>query len=124
MAKRDAMTEFLLWHCQIERLCADCTAHNLPASAPFQLSPCLLQLCADLRRSARYRLPFAKALAHSLPIVTSTQSMATRAEVVYKKGMSAGKFEYEYRIVRPGGSVRWIEAKGFPVRDHAGKCND
>src|ERR1700674_3504395 len=42
----------------------------------------LLRLCADLRGSARYRLPFAKALAHSLPIVTSTQSRATRAEVV------------------------------------------
>ena len=39
----------------------------------------------------------------------------------YKKGMSAAKFEYEYRIVRPDGSIRWIEARGFPVRDDAGK---
>ena len=39
----------------------------------------------------------------------------------YKKGMSAGKFEYEYRIVRPDGSIRWIETRGFPVRDDAGK---
>jgi diguanylate cyclase (GGDEF)-like protein/PAS domain S-box-containing protein len=39
----------------------------------------------------------------------------------YKNGMSAGKFEYEYRIVRPDGSIRWIEMRGFPVRDDAGK---
>lgn len=26
----------------------------------------------------------------------------------------------EYRIVRPGGEVRWIEARSFPVRDGAG----
>ena len=39
----------------------------------------------------------------------------------YKKGMSAGKYEFEYRIVRPDGSIRWIEARGFPVRDDAGK---
>ena len=29
----------------------------------------------------------------------------------YKKGMSAGKFEFEYRIVRPDGSIRWIEVE-------------
>ena len=39
----------------------------------------------------------------------------------HKKGMAAGKFEYEYRIVRPDGSVRWLQARGFPVRDDAGK---
>ncbi len=39
----------------------------------------------------------------------------------YKKGMSAGKYEIEYRIVRPDGSIRWIETRGFPVRDDAGK---
>jgi diguanylate cyclase (GGDEF)-like protein/PAS domain S-box-containing protein len=38
----------------------------------------------------------------------------------YRKGMSAGKFEYEYRIVRPDGSIRWIEVRAFPVRDDAG----
>ena len=26
----------------------------------------------------------------------------------------------EYRIVRPGGEVRWIEARSFPIRDDAG----
>jgi diguanylate cyclase (GGDEF)-like protein/PAS domain S-box-containing protein len=39
----------------------------------------------------------------------------------YRKGISAGKFEYEYRIVRPDGSIRWIELSGFPVRDETGK---
>jgi PAS domain S-box-containing protein len=33
----------------------------------------------------------------------------------YKSGMSAGTFEYEYRIVRPDGSIRWIKSRGFPV---------
>jgi diguanylate cyclase (GGDEF)-like protein/PAS domain S-box-containing protein len=39
----------------------------------------------------------------------------------YKKGMSAGKLEYECRIVRPDGSIRWVEGRGFPVRDDAGR---
>ena len=39
----------------------------------------------------------------------------------YKQGLSAGKFEFEYRIVRPDGSIRWMETRGFPVRDDAGK---
>jgi PAS domain S-box-containing protein len=39
----------------------------------------------------------------------------------YKEGMSTGKFEYEYRIVRPDGAVRWIQLRGFPVRDDAGR---
>jgi diguanylate cyclase (GGDEF)-like protein/PAS domain S-box-containing protein len=43
------------------------------------------------------------------------------ANAKYKKGMSAGKYEIEYRIVRPDGSIRWIETRGFPVRDDAGK---
>lgn len=33
----------------------------------------------------------------------------------------SGEFGYSYRIVRPDGSVRWIEARGFPVHDAAGK---
>jgi diguanylate cyclase (GGDEF)-like protein/PAS domain S-box-containing protein len=39
----------------------------------------------------------------------------------YLKGLSAGRFEYDYRIVRPDGSIRWIHARGFPIRDEAGK---
>jgi PAS domain S-box-containing protein len=31
-----------------------------------------------------------------------------------------GKFDYEYRITRPDGAVRWIRARGFPIRNGAG----
>jgi len=31
-----------------------------------------------------------------------------------------GAFEVEYRVVRPDGSMRWITARGFPVRDDTG----
>jgi len=37
-----------------------------------------------------------------------------------EQGASAGHFEFEYRIVRPDGTIRDIEARGFPVRDEAG----
>ncbi len=39
----------------------------------------------------------------------------------YKTGMSAEKFEYQYRIVRPDGSIRWMEDRCFPIRDDGGK---
>ena len=39
----------------------------------------------------------------------------------FRNGMLSGKFNFEYRIVRPDGSIRWIETRGFPVRDDAGK---
>jgi len=39
----------------------------------------------------------------------------------YKQGMSVGKAEDEFRIVRPDGSIRWVELRAFPVRDDAGK---
>ena len=39
----------------------------------------------------------------------------------YKDGMAAGKFEYEYRIVRPDGSIRCMEMRAFPVHDDAGE---
>jgi len=38
----------------------------------------------------------------------------------YEIGALAGPFEYECRILRPDGSVRWIEVKGAPVLDAAG----
>jgi diguanylate cyclase (GGDEF)-like protein/PAS domain S-box-containing protein len=39
----------------------------------------------------------------------------------YKEVISKGRYEIDYRIVRPDGSIRWIESRGFPVRDDAGK---
>jgi len=37
-----------------------------------------------------------------------------------KQGLLAGSFDLEYRIVRPDGSIRWIESRGFPVRGDTG----
>ena len=31
-----------------------------------------------------------------------------------------GRFQLEFRVVRPDGSVRWISSRGFPVRDETG----
>jgi diguanylate cyclase (GGDEF)-like protein/PAS domain S-box-containing protein len=54
---------------------------------------------------------------------TETIHPADRASTYekYKQGMSMGKFEFEYRIVRPDDSIRWIEVRGFPVSDETGK---
>jgi diguanylate cyclase (GGDEF)-like protein/PAS domain S-box-containing protein len=38
----------------------------------------------------------------------------------YRAGLRTGRFECEYRIVRPDGSSRWAAMKGFPVMDEAG----
>jgi PAS domain S-box-containing protein len=32
-----------------------------------------------------------------------------------------GKYDYEYRIVKPDGSIRWIRDRAFPIRDASGK---
>jgi diguanylate cyclase (GGDEF)-like protein/PAS domain S-box-containing protein len=42
------------------------------------------------------------------------------AQSKYDTGMLAGIFVYECRILRPDGSVRWIEVRGSPVLDTAG----
>jgi PAS domain S-box-containing protein len=39
----------------------------------------------------------------------------------YEAAMSGGQFDYEYRIVRPDRSMRWIEARIFPIFDNAGR---
>jgi diguanylate cyclase (GGDEF)-like protein/PAS domain S-box-containing protein len=39
----------------------------------------------------------------------------------YRQGLSTGSAELEFRLARPDGSIRWIEIRGFPVRDDAGK---
>ncbi len=31
-----------------------------------------------------------------------------------------GSFSHEFRIVRPDGTLRWIKARGFPIRDASG----
>jgi len=37
----------------------------------------------------------------------------------FSEGRSTG-FDYEFRILRPDGEVRWIHARGFPIMDAAG----
>jgi len=37
-----------------------------------------------------------------------------------EKASTLQAFEVEYRIVRPDGSIRWILARGYPVRDDTG----
>ncbi len=39
----------------------------------------------------------------------------------YRKGLRSGTYEYEFRIVRPDGSIRWIQSRGFPILDPSGK---
>jgi len=36
-------------------------------------------------------------------------------------GAREGRFDEEYRIVRPDGEIRWVRDRGFPVRDTTGK---
>jgi len=33
----------------------------------------------------------------------------------------SGDYDEEYRIVRPDGSIRWIQDRAFPIRDESGK---
>jgi diguanylate cyclase (GGDEF)-like protein/PAS domain S-box-containing protein len=43
------------------------------------------------------------------------------AEASIRQAVPTGQFEIEYRMLRPDGSIRWIESRGFPVRDDAGE---
>ncbi len=46
-----------------------------------------------------------------------------RAHVLHRLNEAAttGKFDEEFRIVRPDGTIRWVEAHGFPVCNADGK---
>ena len=44
-----------------------------------------------------------------------------RVEESIRRHEEAGRYEETYRIVRPDGTVRWIEDRAFPMRDDAGK---
>src|SRR5690349_16633723 len=43
-----------------------------------------------------------------------------QASEKFAEGLKTGEFDYEYRIVRPDGSVRWIHVRGFPIYNEAG----
>ena len=38
----------------------------------------------------------------------------------YRQDMQTGDIDITYRIVRPDGALRWVRARGFPVRDAVG----
>jgi PAS domain S-box-containing protein len=38
----------------------------------------------------------------------------------YREGMAGGKSKFEFRVVRPDGSIRWIETRNFPIHDDRG----
>ena len=44
----------------------------------------------------------------------------SRAHAAHLAKLESGRFDEEYRIIRPDGAVRWIWDRGFPIRDQAG----
>ncbi len=43
-----------------------------------------------------------------------------RAEALFVEQIHEGPFDAEYRIIIPGGRLRWVRDRGFPLRDDAG----
>jgi diguanylate cyclase (GGDEF)-like protein/PAS domain S-box-containing protein len=43
-----------------------------------------------------------------------------RVNKMYGEQHTTGRFDSEYRIVRPDGAVRWIHARTYPIRDESG----
>ena len=44
----------------------------------------------------------------------------SRIRAAHAAKLESGRFDEEYRVVRPDGTVRWIWDRGFPIRDAAG----
>jgi len=44
-----------------------------------------------------------------------------RANGILAQARASCRFDSEFRIVRPDGGIRWIRARGFPIRDKAGR---
>ncbi|MBI4290021.1 MAG: EAL domain-containing protein [Betaproteobacteria bacterium] len=44
-----------------------------------------------------------------------------RIEAQFREQRRTGRIDQSFRIVQPGGAVRWIRARGFPIEDAAGK---
>lgn len=44
-----------------------------------------------------------------------------RIAQAYRSYLQGAEFSEEYRIIRPDGSQRWIQARSFPVRDSLGR---
>lgn len=66
-----------------------------------------------------------------LPCASLYQKPLSFAEAIYPKdkarvmaavrGHAQGHWAVEYRIIRPDGTLRWIQDRGFPVRDERGE---
>ncbi len=41
----------------------------------------------------------------------------SRVEAAFQQTIEDGRYDEEYRIVHPDGSIRWIRDRGFPIRD-------
>ncbi len=44
-----------------------------------------------------------------------------RVADAFKNDAARGRYDQEYRVVRPDESVRWVRDRGFPVKDEAGQ---
>ncbi len=44
-----------------------------------------------------------------------------RVNAYYERCLQGFQLQIQYRITRPDGAVRWVDARSFPVRDEAGK---
>ena len=43
------------------------------------------------------------------------------AEATFRRQLKGEALDNEYRVVRPGGAVRWVRDRAFPIRDNAGR---
>ena len=43
-----------------------------------------------------------------------------RVQNAFRKNAATGHFSEEYRVVQPDGTTRWVNARGFPVKDPSG----
>ncbi|BAY99100.1 multi-sensor signal transduction histidine kinase [Tolypothrix tenuis PCC 7101] len=42
-------------------------------------------------------------------------------EIAFGEQITTGKYDIEYRIIRPDGSIRWIHDRAFPIRNELGE---
>lgn len=59
--------------------------------------------------------------ASNINLIHSTHPDDTERVLAAFVDAHQGKFECEYRIVRPDGTVRWIRDRGFPIKDELGQ---
>ena len=60
---------------------------------------------------------YATSLAWAEPIHPEDRA---RVLAAFAAAIARGSYEEQYRVVQPGGTVRWVRDRGFPVRDARG----